>query len=228
MRNGVIIIPPHDFEHQSRWYYRVSDFKKYSFGVVTYSITSIPDFIKILKIIINSLNAKTDMKCAQVMRMRRVSCVMSSPLHLTILRIRCTSINNSRKKWDFGLASSSVTSATNFIKIRPATLELLHAYRRTLLLKGLCYIRLGSVSDAHEQRIMVNGVLVRPPHQVFFAHSKRKEQIKTSNRSAENYRNDAQANHKKSQCIISKYYLCCLRVYLLRLLFLGLFYFKGF
>jgi hypothetical protein len=39
MRNGVII-PPHDFKHPSRWYYRVLKQIKYEIAVVTNGITS--------------------------------------------------------------------------------------------------------------------------------------------------------------------------------------------
>jgi hypothetical protein len=56
MRNGNII-PPHDFEHPSDCHYRVSEVKKYLFGVVTHGITTIPNLIKILADIIQLLNA---------------------------------------------------------------------------------------------------------------------------------------------------------------------------
>jgi hypothetical protein len=39
-----IIISPQDFKQQSRWYCRVGEVTKYDFGVVTYGITSVPNF----------------------------------------------------------------------------------------------------------------------------------------------------------------------------------------
>jgi hypothetical protein len=46
MRNGVIGIPTHDFQEPSRFYYQEKDSKKYEFALVTYGVTSIPNFMK--------------------------------------------------------------------------------------------------------------------------------------------------------------------------------------
>lgn len=54
--NGVII-PPRDFKQQSRWYCRVGEVTKYDFGVVTYGITSVPNYIRSLTVTIYLLNA---------------------------------------------------------------------------------------------------------------------------------------------------------------------------
>jgi hypothetical protein len=43
--NGFIIIPHHEFEQPSHWYYPVQQDIKYEIGVVTYGITSTPNFI---------------------------------------------------------------------------------------------------------------------------------------------------------------------------------------
>jgi hypothetical protein len=43
--SGVIIIPPHEFDHPSCWCYKLQEVKKYECGVVVYGITSIPNFI---------------------------------------------------------------------------------------------------------------------------------------------------------------------------------------
>jgi hypothetical protein len=45
MGSRNIISPPHDFKQSSRWYYRVQERIKYVPGVVTYGITSIPNFM---------------------------------------------------------------------------------------------------------------------------------------------------------------------------------------
>jgi hypothetical protein len=45
MRIGVIGIPPHEFQQQSRWYYGVHGVKNDEFVVVTYGTTSIQNFI---------------------------------------------------------------------------------------------------------------------------------------------------------------------------------------
>jgi hypothetical protein len=46
MATGVtIIIPPRDFQYLSRWYYKVLGGRNYEFGVVTYGIKSIPNFM---------------------------------------------------------------------------------------------------------------------------------------------------------------------------------------
>jgi hypothetical protein len=59
--NGVvIIIPPHDFKQSSRWYHQVLEVKKYEFGVVSYGITSVPNFIKIVADIIVFNCVQTD------------------------------------------------------------------------------------------------------------------------------------------------------------------------
>jgi hypothetical protein len=47
-------------------------------------------------------------------------------------------------------------------------MQLLSAHRRMSQVKH----KLGQVSDAHAQRNMENGVLVIPPHKVFFAYCK--------------------------------------------------------
>jgi hypothetical protein len=44
MRNGVIIIPPHEFKQPSRWYYRMWESILYEIGVLTYGITSTRNF----------------------------------------------------------------------------------------------------------------------------------------------------------------------------------------
>jgi hypothetical protein len=43
--NGVIIIPPRDFEHPSRLCYRLLEVGNYDFGQLTCGITSMPNFI---------------------------------------------------------------------------------------------------------------------------------------------------------------------------------------
>jgi hypothetical protein len=55
------IISPHEFKHPSRWYYRVQEVAKHTFGVGTYGITSIPSFIKILTRIVQLSNAQKRM-----------------------------------------------------------------------------------------------------------------------------------------------------------------------
>jgi hypothetical protein len=56
MDNGVIM-PPHDFTQPSHWYYQVWKGTKYDFRRITYGITSMTNFIKNLKDIIQLLNA---------------------------------------------------------------------------------------------------------------------------------------------------------------------------
>jgi hypothetical protein len=48
MGSGVIIIPPHKFKQLSCWYYRVRILPNYEFAIITYGITSMPNFIKTL------------------------------------------------------------------------------------------------------------------------------------------------------------------------------------
>jgi hypothetical protein len=50
--NDFIIIPPHDFEHLSRWYYRVLEVKKCELGAVTCGTTSIPSLMESLTAIV--------------------------------------------------------------------------------------------------------------------------------------------------------------------------------
>jgi hypothetical protein len=45
MRNGVIITLPHEFKQQPRWNYGMWEVMKYDFGVVTYGITSVKNFV---------------------------------------------------------------------------------------------------------------------------------------------------------------------------------------
>jgi hypothetical protein len=45
MRNGVIIIPPHEFKQLSCWYYRVYKVENYEFSFVKYGIVSIQNLI---------------------------------------------------------------------------------------------------------------------------------------------------------------------------------------
>jgi hypothetical protein len=91
--NGVIIIPPHDFKHPPNWYYRAQLVTKYTFGIITYGMKSVPNFMKIRTEIIKILNAHKRVLHAKiklgwvtlVMRMRRGPWVLaSSSLHLTI------------------------------------------------------------------------------------------------------------------------------------------------
>jgi hypothetical protein len=57
MGNGVIFVPPHNFEHSSRWLHQLSEIKKYEFGVVCPGMTSIPNFMKIRPAVLQLLNA---------------------------------------------------------------------------------------------------------------------------------------------------------------------------
>jgi hypothetical protein len=64
MRNGVIIIiiiPPRDFEHPSRWYYRVQEIPNYEFRIAACSITSIQNFINFRPLVLYTLNANRRM-----------------------------------------------------------------------------------------------------------------------------------------------------------------------
>jgi hypothetical protein len=46
IRSGSeVVIPPHDFKEQSRWYYHVQKDRTYLFAVVTHGITAIPNLI---------------------------------------------------------------------------------------------------------------------------------------------------------------------------------------
>jgi hypothetical protein len=56
MYSCVIIIPPHDLKHTSRYYFRVQEDMKYSNGIITYNITSIQNFInsKLALFLLNS------------------------------------------------------------------------------------------------------------------------------------------------------------------------------
>jgi hypothetical protein len=45
MRNGVIVIPPHDFKQICRWYNCVLKDKNYEFLFVTYGIISMQNLI---------------------------------------------------------------------------------------------------------------------------------------------------------------------------------------
>jgi hypothetical protein len=57
MGNGIIIVPPHDFKHPSRWNFRLKEIKMYEFGTVSDGITSTPNFMKIRPAILQLLNA---------------------------------------------------------------------------------------------------------------------------------------------------------------------------
>jgi hypothetical protein len=52
MRNGVIVIPPHDFKQLSGWYCRVQKVKNYEPSIVTYGIICLQNFINFLPAII--------------------------------------------------------------------------------------------------------------------------------------------------------------------------------
>jgi hypothetical protein len=43
----TIILPPHQSEHPSNWYYRVQEIKKYEFGLASNGIIFMPNLIKI-------------------------------------------------------------------------------------------------------------------------------------------------------------------------------------
>jgi hypothetical protein len=68
MRNEVIT-PPHDFKQPPCLYYQEKEVKEYEFGVVTYGITSIPNFINFRPAILQLFNAS-----------RRASIVKTSDL----------------------------------------------------------------------------------------------------------------------------------------------------
>jgi hypothetical protein len=44
---GILIVPPHDFQHPSRWYCQGKEIKKCEFGVFSNSITSIQNSMKV-------------------------------------------------------------------------------------------------------------------------------------------------------------------------------------
>jgi hypothetical protein len=64
MATGVII-PSRDFEHQSRWNYRVLEVRKCELGEVNYGTTSAPIFIDSPGILY-LLNAQDDISCEEV------------------------------------------------------------------------------------------------------------------------------------------------------------------
>jgi hypothetical protein len=66
------------------------------------------------------------------------------------------------RKYDFRKVSNVITPTTNFMKIRPAILELLHVYRRT---SPEMTFNMADDIITHAQRIMGNGVLIAPPHE---------------------------------------------------------------
>jgi hypothetical protein len=47
MGNGVLIVPPHEFEHPSRWYYQSLEIKKHRSGLCFNGMISTPNFMKI-------------------------------------------------------------------------------------------------------------------------------------------------------------------------------------
>jgi hypothetical protein len=51
-----VIVPPHDFEHPSRWYYGVQEIKKYIFGADSSGITPIANFMEIRLTILSLLH----------------------------------------------------------------------------------------------------------------------------------------------------------------------------
>jgi hypothetical protein len=57
--NGVLVVPPHDFEHLSRWYYQLYSLKKYCCGLRSNGVISIPNLMKILLSIPEFLLAET-------------------------------------------------------------------------------------------------------------------------------------------------------------------------
>jgi hypothetical protein len=172
--NGVIIILPHRFEHPLRWYYRAWEVTKCELGTVTYGIMSTPNLMKIRPAILFIESVLTDTTCEGVgsgkvrilMGMRRGSWIMaSSTFHLTTSSNCHVGITECRKlkKYEFGVVTYGTASTPTFMKIHPATLFLLNAYRRIYIVKWFIWVGLGLVSDAHAQRIMGNGVINIPP-----------------------------------------------------------------
>jgi hypothetical protein len=51
LRNGVIVIPPHDFRQLCRWYYRMWKVAVYEFSFITSGIMCIQNFIDFLSAI---------------------------------------------------------------------------------------------------------------------------------------------------------------------------------
>jgi hypothetical protein len=102
MDNGVIIVPPRDFEHPSRWQYQSHEIKRHQFGAVCNGITPMPNFSKIrpdiLVIKCMQTNITGDDVIRSVKRMRRGSWVMtSSASHLTTLSIHHVGSAEDRK-----------------------------------------------------------------------------------------------------------------------------------
>jgi hypothetical protein len=50
-----IILPSHNFDHPSHWYYGLKAMKRYEFGITTNGTNSIPNFMKIQSAVLESL-----------------------------------------------------------------------------------------------------------------------------------------------------------------------------
>jgi hypothetical protein len=69
-------------------------------------------------------------------------------------------------KYEFGVVTCGKTPIPNFMNSHPAILQLLNAYVLISAVKRPDWVRLGEVGDAPAQRIVINGVIIVPPHEL--------------------------------------------------------------